>query len=65
MKKYKYTYSLLYKQKGDKDIQFMSINTDVTFVADLMSLFHQQIRNSNIPADAQLISINLSDVNAI
>lgn len=63
MKKYKYTYSLLYKQKGEKDIQFISINTDVTFVEDLMSLICQQIQNSNIPADAQLISINLSDVN--
>ena len=59
----KYTYSLLYKQPGSHDIQFMSINTDVTFVADLMSLIHQQIQKSNIPVDAQLISINLSDVN--
>lgn len=63
MKTYKYTYSLLYKQQGNPDIQFISINTNITFVDDFMLLINQQIKNSNIPANAQLVSINLSGVN--
>lgn len=63
MTKYKYTYSLLYKQPGSHDIQFLKIDTDITFVDDMLELIRQQIQKSNIPVDAQLISINLSDVN--
>lgn len=63
MKKFKYTYSLLYKLPGDNAIQFLSIDTDVNGVYDMTSLIQQQIQKCNIPDDAQLISINLSNVN--
>lgn len=61
--KFKYRYSLLYKQPGDASIQFLSIETDVNNVFDMSSLIHQQVKNGKIPMDAQFISINLSDFN--
>lgn len=61
--KFKYRYSLLYKQPGDTSILFTTIETDVNNIFDMSLLIQQQINKGNIPKDSQFISINLSDFN--
>ena len=57
----KVQYSIMYKLPGNFDLQFISLVTPVNNIHDFATLLHQQIRNGNIPVNANIVHVCVAE----